>query len=91
MPEDRRLIEDYLRILVIGSEVPLEKSVRKGRISTLHLWRAWRPLVACRAAVCVPFAPMSPLPACTGPAGHGQEWTAGALAGSADSASQAYE
>ena len=51
MPNDRRLIEDYLPIEAISKEASREKSVRKGHISTLHLWWARRPLVACRAAV----------------------------------------
>ena len=48
---DLRLIEDYLPIEAISKEASREKSVRKGHISTLHLWWARRPLVACRAAV----------------------------------------
>jgi hypothetical protein len=48
---DLRLIEDYLPIEAISAEASREKSVRKGHISTLHLWWARRPLVACRAAV----------------------------------------
>jgi putative DNA methylase len=51
MNNDRRLIEDYLPIQAISKEASREKSVRKGHISTLHLWWARRPLVACRAAV----------------------------------------
>jgi len=51
MPDDRRLIEDYPPIEEISKEASREKSVRKGHISTLHLWWARRPLVACRAAV----------------------------------------
>jgi putative DNA methylase len=49
--DDRRLIEDYLPIREISAEASREKSIRKGHISTLHLWWARRPLVACRAAV----------------------------------------
>src|SRR5437773_7353503 len=49
--DDRRLIEDYLPIEAISAEASREKSVRKGHISTLHLWWARRPLIACRAAV----------------------------------------
>ena len=49
--EDIRIIEDYLPIQAISKEASREKSVRKGHISTLHLWWARRPLVACRAAV----------------------------------------
>lgn len=51
MKDDKRLIEDYLPIEAISKEASREKSVRKGHISTLHLWWARRPLVACRAAV----------------------------------------
>jgi putative DNA methylase len=49
--DDLRLIEDFLPIAAISAEASREKSVRKGHISTLHLWWARRPLVACRAAV----------------------------------------
>jgi putative DNA methylase len=51
MTDDRRLIEDYLPIQAISKEASREKSVRKGHISTLHLWWARWPLVACWAAV----------------------------------------
>jgi putative DNA methylase len=51
MTNDKRLIEDYLPIVAISAEASREKSTRKGHISTLHLWWARRPLVACRAAV----------------------------------------
>lgn len=50
-PTDLRLIEDYIPIEAISSEARREKSIRKGHISTLHLWWARRPLVAARAAV----------------------------------------
>jgi len=58
MPDDRRLIEDYLPIEAISAEASREKSVRKGHISTLHLWWARRPLVACRAAVYGALVPL---------------------------------
>jgi putative DNA methylase len=51
MTDDHRLIEDYIPIEAISAEARREKSIRKGHISTLHLWWARRPLVACRAAV----------------------------------------
>jgi putative DNA methylase len=51
MPDDLRLIEDYLPIAAISAEASREKYVSNGQISTLHLWWARRPLVACRAAV----------------------------------------
>jgi adenine-specific DNA methylase len=35
----------------------LEKSVRHGHISTLHVWWARRPLAACRAVVCAALWP----------------------------------
>src|SRR4030065_2427435 len=57
--EDLRLIEDYLPIKAISAEASREKSVRKGHISTLHLWWARRPLVACRAAVYGALVPAS--------------------------------
>lgn len=59
MSEDKRLIEDYLPIEAISKEASREKSVRKGHISTLHLWWARRPLVACRAAVYGALVPAS--------------------------------
>ena len=59
MTDDRRLIEDYLPIEAISEEASREKSVRKGHISTLHLWWARRPLVACRAAVYGALVPAS--------------------------------
>jgi putative DNA methylase len=58
-PNDKRLIEDYLPIEAISKEASREKSVRKGHISTLHLWWARRPLVACRAAVYGALVPAS--------------------------------
>lgn len=51
MTPDRRLIEDFIPIREISAQAAREKSIRKGHISTLHLWWARRPLVAARAAV----------------------------------------
>ena len=48
---DRRLIEDSLPLAEISQQSAREKYIRKGHISTLHLWWARRPLAACRAAV----------------------------------------
>src|ERR1700674_761785 len=59
MSDDKRLIEDYLPIEKISAEASREKSVRRGHISTLHLWWARRPLVACRAAVYGALVPVS--------------------------------
>ena len=47
---DRRLIEDYLPVAWLSAAASGEPRT-KGHISTLHLWRARRPLVACRAAI----------------------------------------
>jgi adenine-specific DNA methylase len=49
--EDRRLIEEVLPIKEISIAAIKEKLVRHGHISTIHIWWARRPLVACRAAV----------------------------------------
>jgi putative DNA methylase len=57
--DDQRLIEDYLPIEAISTESSREKSTRKGHISTIHLWWARRPLVACRAAVYGALVPAS--------------------------------
>jgi adenine-specific DNA methylase len=56
---DKRLIEDYLPIEAISAESSREKAVRKRHISTLHLWWARRPLVACRGAVYGALVPAS--------------------------------
>lgn len=41
---DKRLIEDYLPIIAFGEAASSEPRT-KGHISTLHVWRARRPLV----------------------------------------------
>src|SRR5919108_5919774 len=69
MSDDKRLIEDYLPIEAISAEASREKSVRKGHISTLHLWWARRPLVACRAAVYGALVPASRFVPQNGPEG----------------------
>jgi putative DNA methylase len=48
---DRRLIEDYLPIEQISEKASTEPNRIKGHPANLHIWRARRPLVACRAAV----------------------------------------
>jgi putative DNA methylase len=60
MTTNHRLIEDYIPIEAISAEARREKSIRKGHISTLHLWWARRPLVAVRAAV---YGALVPAPA----------------------------
>lgn len=62
MTEDRRLIEDFIPIREISSQAAREKSIRKGHISTLHLWWARRPLVAARAAVFAALVPAADTP-----------------------------
>lgn len=58
MNDDKRLIEDFLPIEAISEKASGEPRV-KGHISTLHIWRARRPLVACRAAVYGALVPAS--------------------------------
>jgi len=55
---DRRLIEDFLPVNSVGEAASSEPRT-KGHISTLHVWRARRPLVACRAAVYGSLVPAS--------------------------------
>lgn len=55
--DDKRIIEDFIPIQEISAESGREKSLRHGHISTLHLWWARRPLVACRAAVYASLVP----------------------------------
>ena len=50
MSDDRRLTEGYLPIEAISAEASGEPRT-KGHISTVHIWRARRPIVACRAPV----------------------------------------
>ncbi len=59
MPHDRRLIEDSMPLEAISVESSREKSIRRGHISTLHIWWARRPLAAMRAAI---FASLIPAP-----------------------------
>ena len=58
MNDDRRLIEDFLPVNSLGKAASGEPRT-KGHISTLHVWRARRPLVACRAAVYGALVPAS--------------------------------
>lgn len=58
MTNDRRLIEDFLPVNSVGEAASSEPRT-KGHISTLHVWRARRPLVACRAAVYGALVPAS--------------------------------
>src|SRR5690242_19899818 len=58
MRDDCRLIEDFLPIEDLSRRATSEPRT-KGHISTLHVWRARRPLVACRAAVYSALVPAS--------------------------------
>jgi putative DNA methylase len=59
MPEHgRRLIEDYLPIEAISDRAVSEPRT-KGHISTMHVWRARRPLTGCRAAIYGALVPLS--------------------------------
>jgi len=58
MTDDRSLIEDFLPVNSVGEAASSEPRT-KGHISTLHVWRARRPLVACRAAVYGALVPAS--------------------------------
>jgi len=58
MMDDRRLIEDFLPVNSLGEAAASEPRT-KGHISTMHVWRARRPLVACRAAVYSALVPAS--------------------------------
>jgi putative DNA methylase len=48
--DKRRLIDDYLPLLQL-SDLSSSEPRTKGHISLLHLWRARRPLAACRGAI----------------------------------------
>ena len=45
----KKLIEVALPLQAINKASAREKSIRHGHPSTLHLWRARRPLAACRS------------------------------------------
>jgi putative DNA methylase len=57
-PSDTRLIEDYIPIEKV-SEAASSEPRTKGHLSTLHIWRARRPLTACRAAVYGALVPVA--------------------------------
>ena len=52
-----RLIEVDLPIARISAHARKEKSIKRGHISTLHIWWARRPLAACRAVICAALWP----------------------------------
>ena len=60
----RRLIEVDLPIKEISAHARREKSIRRGHISTLHIWWARRPLAACRAVILAALWPDPADPLC---------------------------
>ena len=60
----KRLIEVDLPIKKISAHARREKSIRRGHISTLHIWWARRPLAACRAVLCAALWPDPADPQC---------------------------
>lgn len=62
MSSHKRLIETIFPLREISLEAAREKSIRHGHISTLHLWWARKPLVACRAAILEAFVNAPPDP-----------------------------
>jgi putative DNA methylase len=59
MSEPKKLIEVAMPIKEISAESVRDKSIRRGHVSTLHLWWARRPIPVCRAVI---FASLVPDP-----------------------------
>ncbi|WP_367174945.1 DUF1156 domain-containing protein [uncultured Desulfovibrio sp.] len=64
--DKKRLIEGAFPLKQASLDAVHEKNVRHGHLSTLHIWPARRPLVACRAALLAtllpdPGSPKAPL------------------------------
>jgi adenine-specific DNA methylase len=57
IPYARRRIEVDLPIKRISPHARREKSIRRGRISTVHIWWARRTLGAWRAVICAALWP----------------------------------
>ncbi|MCS6944070.1 MAG: DUF1156 domain-containing protein, partial [Sutterellaceae bacterium] len=57
MNNDKRLIEVAFPLKQTSLDSVHEKNVRRGHISTLHIWPARRPLAACRAALIATLLP----------------------------------
>lgn len=59
----RRIIEETFPVREVSQESVLEKGIRHGHISALHIWWARRPLAASRAtayAALLPYSGMNP-------------------------------
>lgn len=59
MNEDKRLIEETFPVKEVSAESAHEKNIRRGHISTLHIWWARRPLAASRATAYAALVPPS--------------------------------
>ena len=59
MNEDKRLIEETFPVKEVSAESIHEKNIRRGHISTLHIWWARRPLAASRATAYAALIPLS--------------------------------
>ena len=57
MTFDHRLIEAAFLLKQVSLDSIHEMNVRHERISTLHIWPAWRPLAASRAALLATLLP----------------------------------
>src|SRR5258708_33154065 len=57
MTDTPRLIEFAFPLKQTSLDSVHEKNVRHGRITTLHIWPARRPLAACRAALIATVLP----------------------------------
>lgn len=54
---DRRFIEDSFPVKEVGDISAKEKNIRRGHISTLHIWWARRPLAASRSTIYASLIP----------------------------------
>ena len=59
MNQDKRLIEETFPAKEVSTESAHEKNIRRGHISTLHIWWARRPLAASRATAYAALVPPS--------------------------------
>ena len=55
----KRFIEESFPVKEVSAESAHEKNIRRGHISTLHLWWARRPLASSRATA---YAALTPAP-----------------------------
>ena len=55
--KDKRFIEESFPLKEVSTESAREKNIRRGHISTLHIWWARRPLASSRATSCAALIP----------------------------------